>query len=545
MNDRRDSTQPNLRAARPVSAPPGCLLWLVVGLFILFMAAAVYAFVSYSTEGRLISLVQPILIALVAAAAYIWLLSLLFRRSLPRRLSLWLLIGYALLILVGVPLGITLYQNNLPPRYQAELITPLPFLSAFLPPTPQGGTIPTVAATPGGRSAQDLLLGLGGTPTQQATPTLQPPTPTIQPSATLAQPSPAISPTMQAASITPSPTQALPSPTQTPQVTTAPTQAAYNLPVSHYNGGFRYFRQTWNNCGPANIAQALSYYGWQGSQEEAASFLKPDREDKNVSPSELVRFVNSQTSVRALTRIGGSLSMMKAFIAAGFPVVVEVGGALYEGEDWIGHYRTLVGYDDLNGVFLVFDSWLGNGDGSGIAVSYAEMDATWQPFSRVFIVVYEPQREPEVVSILGELATVARANELALETAREEARANPQNGFAWFNIGTALTRLGRYSEAGLAFDEANRFRLPFRMIWYQFYPFEAYYNEGRYSDVMALVNSNLNSGGVYLEETHYWRGRILQAEGDIAGARAAFQRALRLNSRYAEAQEALNQLPSA
>jgi tetratricopeptide (TPR) repeat protein len=317
------------------------------------------------------------------------------------------------------------------------------------------------------------------------------------------------------------------------------------LPASHFNGGFRYFRQGWNNCGPANIAQALSYYGWQGDQDDAASFLKPDSEDKNVSPTELVRFVNTQTAVRALTRIGGTEQMLKQFIAAGFPVIIEVGGALYEGEAWIGHYRTLVGYDDTNGVFLVYDTWLGNGDGNGIAVPYAESDAVWQPFNRIFVVVYEPQRESEVVAILGERADVTRANELALETAREEARANPQNGFAWYNIGAALTRLRQYEQAALAFDEATRFRLPFRMAWYQFYNFEAFFNAGRLSDVLSLVNVNLSNGGNYIEETHYWEGRVLQAQGDIAGARAAFQRALRHNNRFEDARQALDELPGA
>jgi hypothetical protein len=552
MNDRRDSTQPNLRAVRPVSAPPRFLFWWVIGFFVLFVIAAIAAFFIYRTEGRLVSLVTPLLITLGIAAAYTLLLSLIFREGMPRRFALWLLIAYAIILIVGVVAGISIYRNNLPPRYQAELITPLPFLGAFLPPTPEGGALPTVAATPGGRSAQDLLLGIGGSPTTQptaqATVTPLPPTPTPTPNATatnmltLATAAPTMTSTPTATYV---PTQAAVAPTADNLLVAQAADPVVSLPPAHFNGGFRYFRQGWNNCGPANIAQALSYYGWQGEQEDTAAFLKPDREDKNVSPGELVRFVNTQTGVRALTRIGGTEQMLKQFIAAGFPVIIEVGGALYEGEAWIGHYRTLVGYDDSNGVFLVYDTWLGNGDGNGIAIPYAEMDAVWQPFNRIFVVVYEPQRESEVVAILGERADVTRANELALETARDEARANPQNGFAWYNIGAALTRLGRYEEASLAFDEATRFRLPFRMAWYQFYNFEAFFNAGRLSDVMSLVNVNLSNGGVYIEETHYWQGRVLEAQGDVVGARAAFQRALVHNNRFEVAQQALDELPGA
>ncbi len=546
MNDRRDSTQPNLRAVRAVSTPPRFLFWWVVGLFVLFVLAAIACFLIFRDSGRLVSLVQPVLITIAIAAAYTWLLSIRFRRELPRHMSLWLVGGYIVLLGIGIFAGISFYRNNLPPRYQAELITPLPFLGAFLPPTPIGGTLPTVVATAGGRSAQDLLLGLGGSPTAEATATVMPPSPTAPVTSTPLATQETSEPTATTLpTATLPPTQAAVVPTLQTVVNEVVSQPAFSLPATHFNGGFRHFRQTWNNCGPANIAQALSYYGWQGDQEDAAALLKPDREDKNVSPSELVRFVNTQSAVRALTRIGGTLDMLKAFIAGGFPVVVEVGGAIYEGEDWIGHYRTLVGYDDASGVFLVYDSWLGNGEGNGIPVPYTDLEATWQPFNRIFIVVYEPQRESQVVSILGDLADVTRANELALETAREEALANPQDPFAWYNIGTALTRLGRYDEAVLAFDEATRNRLPFRMAWYQFYNFEAFFNMGRYSDVMSLVNSNLNNGGIYVEETHYWQGRVLEQQGDIAGARAAFQRALSHNNQFADAQTALAELPNA
>jgi hypothetical protein len=83
------------------------------------------------------------------------------------------------------------------------------------------------------------------------------------------------------------------------------------------------------------------------------------------------------------------------------------------------------------------------------------------------------------------------------------------------------------------------------MAWYQFYNFEAFFNAGRLSDVMSLVNVNLSNGGVYIEETHYWQGRVLEAQGDVVGARAAFQRALVHNNRFEVAQQALDELPGA
>jgi tetratricopeptide (TPR) repeat protein len=288
---------------------------------------------------------------------------------------------------------------------------------------------------------------------------------------------------------------------------------------------------------------ALSYYGWQDGQETAAAYLKPNREDKNVSPSEMVAFVNESTGVRAITRIGGDLELLRELLAHEFPVVIET-GYMPEGYDWLGHYQTVVGYDDLAQVFYLYDSFLGAGEnGEGIIESYRELDSNWQAFNRTFIVIYRQEDEAEVAAILGDRADLTRAAELALQVGQEEARLNPQNPFTWFNMGTAYTRLGRYQEAATAYDQARRVgTLPWRMLWYQFGPYEAYFNVGRYDDVLALVNSNLNNGGEFVEETHYWRGRTLVELGQSRDAAAAFRLALSHNPSYLAAQSALNQL---
>ncbi len=547
--DKRDVTRQNIRAVRPTSAPPQFLFWLVIGLFAIAIIAAIVGYLAYRGEGRLVALVPVGLAVVILVPVLTIALAIIFRRSLPRAFALWLLLAFIILAVIGAFVGIGYYRDQLPPRYQTELITPLPFLRAFLPPTPVGGSVPTVVAPTGGPSALELLLGNAtatpdATEAPSATPTERPPsaTPTQQP----ATPTPAAEetldpPTAEATAVSVVPTTAPLTATPIP----AAASTALNLPVSAYNGGFRYDRQGWNNCGPANAAMALSYYGWQGTQDDAASYLKPDREDKNVSPGEIVRFINEQSFVRGLTRVGGDMNMIKAFVAAGFPVIAEVGGLLYEGDNWVGHYRTVVGYDDSQQAMLIYDTWLGIGDGNGITVPYDEFDSTWQPFNRIFIVVYPPDRENDVVRILGDLADINLAAEHALEVAREEARTAPQNPFVWFNIGASLARLERYDEAQHAFDEATRLRLPFRMLWYQFYSFETYFNVGRYDDVLGLVNSNLSNGGSYVEETYYWQGRVYAARGQTSDARTAFQRAIGHNPSFAAAQDALNALGGA
>lgn len=486
----------------------------------------------------------------------------------PPRFLFWLVIGLFLLAIIGSVSGVLVFRNVLRPGQQQRVIDMLPFMSAFLDRPDPNTTLPTVApnVNTGGPSAEDLLnmplvtdeteeasapaemteLPVSLLPTATTAPTDTPtPFPTIAPTATLEPTSEPSFTVADLSGVRVAQAQAAPEEEEVIAEEPAaeqPQTVSMSVPLQARLYGFTHVEQTWNNCGPANITMALSYFSWQGSQEEAARFLKPDREDKNVNPSEMVAFVNENTGVKAITRIGGSMELLKQFIAAGHPVIIETGYAP-EGYDWIGHYRTVVGYDDGQQLFYVYDSYLGSGQaGEGLSVPYDQFDRDWQAFNRVFIVIYLRENEAEVARILGELADPVQAAEHALLVAQQEARANPQNQYAWFNMGTALAKLGRYTEAAAAYDRATQIGLNFRMLWYQFGMYETYFNVGRYDDVMAFVNANLNNGGEYVEETHYWQGRVLAAQGRTSEAAAAFNRALRHNPRFTAAQEALNSL---
>ena len=286
---------------------------------------------------------------------------------------------------------------------------------------------------------------------------------------------------------------------------------------------------------------ALSYYGWTQDQTYAADKLKPNREDKNVSPHELVNFVSDSTAVTAMVRMGGSLDTLKLLLANEFPVIIET-GAMFEAYDWIGHYRTVVAYDDVFELFYFFDSFLGVGESAqGVTETYANVDKDWQAFNRTFIVVYEPQREGLLRSILDSYWTADDAAEIAFEVAQQEARLEPQNAFAWFNMGTSLVELERYQEAATAFDQAQRAKLPWRMMWYQFGPFKAYFETARYDDVLSLVQINLTNAEE-LEETYYWQGKVRQAQGQPEQAAVSYRRALAYNPNFDEARVALDSL---
>ena len=126
----------------------------------------------------------------------------------------------------------------------------------------------------------------------------------------------------------------------------------------------------------------------------------------------------------------------------------------------------------------------------------------------------------------------------ALSIARAEAAINPQDKFAWFNVGTNLLGMGDTAGAVQAYNRARRLNLPWRMLWYQFGPYEAYTAEKQYDEVIKLANATLTIVS-NLEESYYWRGRAYSGLGNTEAARRDYMTALRLNANYAAAKRAL------
>lgn len=355
-------------------------------------------------------------------------------------------------------------------------------------------------------------------------------------------------PTIIIPTLTPDPTQAplpkvTPLPTEIqPTASASPTPLsiiAENLPPSAQLAGAVHEYQRWNNCGPATLATALTFWGWQGTQADTAPVLKPNPDDRNVRPDEMAAYVET-TGLQAVTRVGGTPETLQRFVANGFPVLVEKGFWVDEERGWMGHYVLVTGYDDDKEIFTTQDSFRGPNQ----RVRYNDLLSDWQTFNYLYIVVYPNEREAEVMALLGAEADETTNFFNALTLAQSETESAPTSetrAFAWFNLGTNLNALGRYADAAAAFDQARWLGLPWRMLWYQTGPYRAYYNTGRYQDVIALADATLSVVND-LEESHYWRGLARQALGDSEGAIADFKAAHEFNANFGAAAEALTLL---
>jgi hypothetical protein len=332
--------------------------------------------------------------------------------------------------------------------------------------------------------------------------------------------------------LTPRPTN---EPSPTPTLTPTPLPGSVTLPSPAY------VKQGPNNCGPASLAMYLGYYGWKGTQEDIADVIKPLEADRNVNVEEMIYFVRNYAGwLNAEFRVGGDLELLKKFLAAGIPVVIEESFNFVEDywpndDGWAAHYFLVTGYDDATQTFTGQDSYFGPDQ----KVAYADLDSKWKIFNRVMILVYLPQQQGTVQAILGSDWDAAANRQHALETAQAEAKANPQDAFAWFNIGSNQVYFDQYDAAVEAYQQAITLGLPQRMLRYQFGPFFSYFHTERTEDLAALADYALqrtpNS-----EEALLWKGWALYRQGKSRDAIQSFEKALEANPLYLDAQYAMD-----
>ena len=409
-----------------------------------------------------------------------------------KRLLLIIFLGLAgLALLTGLAWGVPSIQRRL--AWQSEIA--LTYLRGVLNPA---GSLPTSLPQP--------QVAITHQPTSPATPAT-----TLEPT---------LSPTVG------------PSPTPTPFPTPIPQAVSLTAP--------KWEKQDANNCGPASLALYLRHYGWEGDQFTISEEIKPFREDRNVNIEELAYYARNRTGwLNFEYRVGGDLETLKQILAAGLPVMIESGTRLDQSywpndDQWAAHYLLLTGYDETTQTFTGQDTYFG----ADKKIPYAKLDKDWQAFNRVYIMLYPPDQEPTIKSILGEQWDVEFNRQHALQAAQAETQEDPLDAFAWFNLGTNLAYFERYIDATEAFDRARNIGLPQRMLRYQFSPFMAYFHSGQIDDLNELLGYALkitrNS-----EEAFLWRGWMSYRQGNRVQAIEDFRRAIQANPNYEDAKYAL------
>ena len=312
-------------------------------------------------------------------------------------------------------------------------------------------------------------------------------------------------------------------PTITPSPTPYPLIEASSQKVLP-NGSHSY--QTFNNCGPAALSMALSYYGISESQEALGQELRPfqnqqgDNDDKSVTLEELAEKSKDYGFI-PYHRPGGGSDLIKGFIAYDIPVIART--LLYLDQD-IGHYRVVKGYDDATEKFIQDDSL----QGRDLRYSYFDFDALWKQFNYEYLVLVPKEKQKIAEAILGEDVDEKTAWGKAVGRARTQLENNPNDIYARFNLSVALYNVGNYRGSVDEFEKIENL-LPFRTLWYQIEPIEAYFALADYERVFALTDKILNNYNRAFSELYILRGQIYEKQGNPEAARAEFDKAIFYN----------------
>ena len=205
--------------------------------------------------------------------------------------------------------------------------------------------------------------------------------------------------------------------------------------------------QSLNNCGPAAVVMALSTMGISESQEVARLALRGPDQSRGMGPGPVDPWVKERFGIRSMYRTNGTNDLMKKLVTNGFaPMVTQ-----WMEDPWksrISHWRTVRGYDDARKVFYVNDSMLGR----GVPLTYEWFATNWQPFSYRYMVLYRPDEEPLLRSIIGDDWSDSRNRRNFYERTRAEAL-QQNTSAAWLTFGEAAYQYGRFAEAVGAFEK--------------------------------------------------------------------------------------------
>jgi uncharacterized protein len=237
-----------------------------------------------------------------------------------------------------------------------------------------------------------------------------------------------------------------------PRVTVAPSSAAGNV------GYLPQIWQTYNNCGPASVAEVLAYWGIARTQYQVQLVLRADNSPSGMAPYGVPSYVRS-VGLRALLGVAGTPRVLKALVSNGFPVIVN---QWYSVADHTRHYRPIQAYDDRQGVFVSSDP----AGGPGHAIAYPDFAAIWAVSNNRFIVLFPAAKALLLGAVLASAGwnkSQAYQRDLARSEARlRSGRVLPTTSgsrglryYTYLNIAWDEVELGQYAAARQELQQAR------------------------------------------------------------------------------------------
>jgi hypothetical protein len=323
-------------------------------------------------------------------------------------------------------------------------------------------------------------------------------------------------------------------------LSTPPSKVVINVPDSYEIPQKAQVFQTFNNCGPATLSMALSYYGVSVGQKELGDKMRPyqnpkgDNDDKAIFTYEFVNWAKvygKPEDLDAITLPNGNIELLKRLISNDIPVIIKMW--LNSKED-IGHFVLARGYDENKKIIIMDDTYYG----PNRKISYSDVLSLWQPFNYNYVIIYNKSQESLVSSILSNENDQVKVWKNTVTKAHEENELAPENIYPVFNLSVGYYNLGDMEKSIKYFEQVES-RLPKRMLWYQIEPIKAYAETGNYSRALELIENILNNGNRAFSELYYLRGQIYLKQNEVQSAKLEFEKAVQYNINYQLAKDAL------
>jgi tetratricopeptide (TPR) repeat protein len=305
-----------------------------------------------------------------------------------------------------------------------------------------------------------------------------------------------------------------------PTITLPPPPDAKTIPNEYF------VSQSFNNCGPAALSMALSYFGIHKSQEELGQELRPyqtpqgDNDDKSVTLDELEKKAQEYNLV-TYHRPNGTIQMLKNFIAQDIPVITLTWMSLFED---IGHYRIIKGYDNKTRTFIQDDSY----QGKDLKLSYSDLTNIWSKHNSEYLLIVPKNKTKIAEAIIGEDLNETIAWQKTANNNLKKLETNPDDIYTRFNLSVAYYHLKKFDKSIQEFEKIET-NLPAQTLWYQIEPIKSYYELGNYDKVFALTDNILNNGNRAFSELYILRGEIYLKQEEKNLARQEFEKAIKYN----------------